>query len=104
MTRDRLTAEVHAFVLARDLACVLYKFDRTHICADRWGRSHSPYDLSKLTVDHVKAEPMMGRRAPSEPASMVAMCWMGNVRGPSKAVRLAERSYLASLYPETVPA
>jgi hypothetical protein len=93
-----VTAELHARVLRRDTACFIYLYvDRQHICADRWNRSHSPYELAKLTVDHVKDEPMMGVRAPDDERHLVAMCWRGNVGVPSKAVRAAEREYLAAL-------
>lgn len=96
---DTVTAAVHAQVLARDGVCFLYRLDARHICRDRWGRSHGPGDRIRLTVDHVKDDPAMGKRAPSDLAHLVAMCWAGNVGGPSKAIRQAEREYLASLYP-----
>jgi hypothetical protein len=97
--RDRVTPAVHAAVLARDLQCFAYRMDRRHICKDAWGRSHSPYDLSRLTLDHVKDAPALGKRAPSDMLHLVAMCAGTNIGVPSKAIRQAEREYLAGLYP-----
>ena len=100
--RDRVSPTLHAFVVRRD-GCILYHFDKTHICRNAFGRSHGPFDYPKLTVDHVhEGYGMMGKRAPSTERTMTGMCWAGNVRGPSKAVRAAQRTYLASLYPTAV--
>lgn len=93
--KDRVTSELHAAVLVRDRACFLSKMDAGHSCRDQWGNPHAPTDLAMLTLDHVKDAPRMGKRAPSDLAHLVAMCWAGNVGVPSKAVREAERAYLA---------
>lgn len=99
MRRDAVTAKVRREVLDRDGICFGARIDPRHICADQWGLSHLSTRQDLLTVDHVKEAGMMGRRAPSDPAHLVAMCWWLNTRPPSKEVREAERSYLASLYP-----
>ena len=92
--RDLVTPAVRAYVLLRDKRCFLAKIEEGHLCRDRWGRQHDSDDLERLTLDHVKDGPMMGRRAPSDPAHLVALCYSENVRGPSKVTRAAERSYL----------
>ncbi len=92
-----MEAGLHDAVMLRDGECFLHKLDSAHVCRDRWGRTHSPYALDLLTLDHVKDHAMMGRRAPSDQWHLVAMCWAGNVGGPSREERQAERSYLAAL-------
>ena len=85
---------VRDYVLRRDRCCFLYRLDDTHVCYDQWGNVHKPNNLSLLTVDHVKDGLMMGLRAPSDAAHLVAMCHRGNVAVPSREVRAAEREYL----------
>jgi len=97
MRPDRVTPEVRAQVMRRDGYCFLYRLDRYHECRNVWGDPHDPRDWSKLTLDHVKDRPMLGRRAPSDVHHLVAMCWAGNVGVPSREVREAERAYLAML-------
>jgi hypothetical protein len=98
--KDPVTPEVREEVLRRDRRCFLSRIEPSHQCRDAWGTPHSPFDLDRCTLDHVKREARMGRRAPSDPAHLLAMCASANVGVPSKAVREAERSYLAELYPE----
>lgn len=78
--------------------CFLARLSTTHVCHDQWGRWHASTDLDKLTVDHVHDDGgMMGKRAPSDPQHLVAMCAIGNVGGPSRGVRQAERAYLLTV-------
>ena len=102
-TGEGVTEDIRRAVLARDQACFIWRLDRHHVCKDRWGREHSPYETWRLSLDHVKDEPRMGKRAPSDMAHLVAMCYQGNVKVPSKEVRQAERDYLAGL-PDPAPA
>lgn len=89
---------VRSAVLQRDGQCLMYRFDRKHICRDTWGRSHAPWALDKLTLEHVHEDyGMMGKRAPSTPSSMVALCHAANVGVPSKAARAFFREYLAGV-------
>ena len=92
-----MDAAVRASVLRRDGQCIIAKLhlEPGHICRNRWGTAHAPTDLHQLTVEHVKDHLAMGKRAPSDPAHLVAMCWAGNVGVPSKAMRAAIREYLA---------
>jgi len=94
---DPVTTEVRAFVLARDRGCVAAKLDRQHECRDMWGNPHAPGDLARLTLEHVKDELRMGRRAPSDSAHLVALCYGANVGVPSKEVRTALRAYLRTI-------
>lgn len=95
--KDPVTPETHAAVLVRDRACVLSKRDPEHVCRDQWGNRHDPDDLARLSLEHVKSELRAGRRAPSDPAHLVAMCHGANLAVPSKAEREWMRGYLASV-------
>lgn len=97
---DRVTPELRAEVLRRDGACILYLLDQRHVCRDAWNVSHSPFATHKLSIEHVKDEPRMGVRGPSDLAHCVAMCYAANVAVPSKDQRVAIRAYLRGLYPE----
>lgn len=94
--RDPVKPEVRSMVILRDGTCILYRLDLAHICRDKWGEQHNPHDLERLTIEHVKDQPRMGKRAPSDPGHLVAMCWQGNVGVPSKTQRAAIRAYLES--------
>lgn len=83
-------------VLERDRRCVLFDLDPDHVCRDRWGQLHMPDARHLLTVEHVKSDLRMGRRAPDDMDHLVAMCWAGNVGVPSKEQRAKIRAYLAS--------
>jgi hypothetical protein len=93
----RVTPELRRFVLERDGCCILLRLYPTHRCRDIWGEYHDPRDLDRLTIEHVKDAPMMGKRAPSDPAHMVALCGYANVAVPSKGDRRAMRAYLATV-------
>ncbi len=87
-----MTAEVRALVLARDRGCVAPGLGATDPCRDRWGW---PGQLGDLTLDHVKDAPRMGRRAPSDPAHLVALCWWHHLGGWATSHRPDLREYLA---------
>lgn len=109
---DTVTPEVARIVFERDRECFLHKLDPTHACRDAFGHAHSSFDVSRLTLDHVREKPRIGeltshfaakrgaKRAPSDPAHLVAMCALGNVGCPSRDVRDAERAYLAAIHRE----
>lgn len=84
-------------VLDRDRVCFMYRLDPSHRCFDQWGRQHEPDDRSRLTLDHVKVKPRLGRKADDVADQLVAMCFRENDRPPSKATRIAERAYLDAL-------
>lgn len=94
---DPVTPELHAAVLVRDRACLLSKIEPDHLCRDQWGSPHAAGDLARLTVEHVKDQPRMGRRAPSDMAHLVALCAAANIGVPSKGQREAFRAYLRAV-------
>ena len=89
-----VNSELRRAVLQRDQCCILLRLDPDHRCRDRWGEYHDPRDLDKLTIEHVKTERMMGKKAPTDLAHLVAMCAYANVAVPSRATRDAIRQYL----------
>lgn len=93
---DPVTPALRDEVLRRDGGCVVALIEPEHVCRDRWGTPHAASDRSKLTLEHVKDELRMGRRAPSDAAHLVALCYGANVGVPSKELRAALRSYLAT--------
>lgn len=92
-----MTPEVHAAVLKRDGGCLMAKIEQGHVCRDRWGVPHAPDRLELLSLEHVKDDSMMGRRAPSDMSHLVALCHGANVGVPSKEQRDSFRSYLAKV-------
>ena len=95
---SRVTPELHAAVLIRDKACLLSRIEPDHLCRDTWGNPHAAGDLAKLSVEHVHdGYGMMGKRAPSDMAHLVALCAAANVGVPSKAQRAAFRAYLRAV-------
>lgn len=95
---DKVTPEEREFVLRRDGECVLFKRDPSHRCSFM-GTEHRPGDIKRLTMEHVKDAPMMGKRAPSDRKHMVALCLDANVRVPSRVEREWMRAYLAEMNP-----
>lgn len=63
MSRDRVTPGVALAVFTRDQGCVAPRLGGSFM--DCWGRN---------TIAHVKDEPRMGRRAPSDPAHLATVC------------------------------
>ena len=89
-----MNRDLRRAVLERDKYCILLRLDPDHRCRDRWGEYHDPRNLDKLTIEHVKLEPMMGKKAPTDLAHLVAMCAYANVAVPSRVTRDAIRQYL----------
>ncbi len=97
LTPDPVTPEVREAVLRRDRGCVLALLQPlSHSCRDAWGNYHSMWDQDVLTLEHVKdADALsMGKRAPSDPQHLVALCAHANIGVPSKAQRAMLRQYL----------
>src|SRR5262245_14194837 len=98
MRADGVTPELRDRVLRRDARCFASRLDFNHVCRDAWGVAHMPYDVQRLTLDHVHDEGgTIGKRAPSDEYHLVAMCAALNIAGPSRRVREAEREYLRRL-------
>lgn len=92
--RDPVTGDLHREVILRDGECLAARLGFVHECSDRNGYRHASTDLDRLTVEHVKDESRMGKRAPSDAAHLVALCYSRNVAVPSRAMREAFRAYL----------
>lgn len=61
--RDPVTPDLRAAVLERDMGCVAPRLDR-----------HAGPCQGVLTLDHVKDQPRMGVRAPSDERHLVTVC------------------------------
>ena len=90
MRKDPVTAEVAALVLRRDRGMCL---------APLLDLSQSGTCSGHLTFDHVRDQAMMGKRAPSDLAHLVTLCWfhhLGSRAGANWATshRDALRTYL----------
>ena len=81
--RDPVTPALRLAVLERDQGCVARQLGAD--AAD----CRSP-----LTLDHVKDQPMMGKRAPSDAAHLVTLCWPHHLDGWATAHRPELRAYL----------
>lgn len=104
MRADPVTAELRREVLGLDAyRCVAHRIavlsgEPIDACADRWGnRQNGGGRLPEqvLTLDHVKDQPRMGKRAPSDVRHLVTICWHHHLNGWATAHRPALRSYLA---------
>lgn len=91
---DKVTPAVALEVLNRDSGCIAPRLGGTTM--DCFGRNR---------LEHVKDEPRMGRRAPSDPAHLVTLCEghtetgmrAGYVWATDKRNREAMREYLRAL-------
>lgn len=92
MRRDPVTASLRLAVLARDGGCVAVTLGEPP--ADCAGR---------LTLDHVKDQPRMGKRAPSDERHLVTLCWAHHLEsGWATSHRPELRAYLGRLHDEAV--
>ena len=96
---DPVTPELHDEVVARDLrfagGCVAKFLDDRHKCTDRWGQSCSANYLGALTLDHVQdGYGRMGKRAPSDRAHLVTLCYHAHLLGWATRNRPLLREYL----------
>lgn len=96
-------------VFARDgykcMAPVLDPTQRSEDCRNRWGdpirrQFAGAYDPEGLTLNHVKMQPMMGKKAPDDEAHLITVCWFHGVQGwelSRRAISLM-RAYLRQRY------
>jgi hypothetical protein len=84
--RDPVTPAVRLAVLTRDGGCVAVELGEDAAACQ-----------SPLTLDHVKDQPMMGKRAPSDAAHLVTLCWFHHLEGWATAHRPILREYLESV-------
>jgi hypothetical protein len=83
--RDPVTPQLREAVLRRDGGCVA---SRACSCIASGNCS------GRLTLDHVKDQPMMGKRAPSDRRHLVTLCWHHHLDGWATAHRPELRAYL----------
>ena len=83
---DPVSPELRLAILERDRGCVAVKLGADY--AGCHGR---------LTLDHVKSQPMMGKRAPSDPAHLLALCEAHHLDGWATSHRPALREYLRAV-------
>jgi hypothetical protein len=96
---DPVTPELRRLIFHRDRQCVAAILDRGHQCRDQWGEPCDPHDERALTIEHVKSEPMMGKRAPSDTRHLVVLCHDANtVSMWGSAHRDLLRAYLAGCH------
>ncbi len=84
---DPVTPELRLEVLTRDGGCVAVRLgEPPWLCA------------GPLTLDHVKDQPRLGKRAPSDPAHLVSLCAAHHLEtGWATSHRPELRAYLASV-------
>ena len=82
-----MTPDVRVAVLERDQGCVAVLLDADPGTCD-----------GRLTLDHVKDQPRMGKRAPSDAAHLVTLCERHHLwSGWATSHRPALRQYLRSV-------
>jgi hypothetical protein len=79
--------------------CVQAKIDPSHECRTVFGKPHRADDLAMLTLEHVKDDLMMGKRAPDDLDHLVALCGLLNNQPPAKEQRENFRAYLDRVNP-----
>ena len=85
--KDPVTAELRQAVFERDRGCVAGQFIGSPVQAVMC--------RGPLTLDHVKSEPRMGVRAPSDMAHLVTLCtWHHLESGWATSHRPELRAYL----------
>jgi len=89
-------------VIERDMdeygnPCVAPRLGAKDGCADRWGRPIWVAEERAITLDHVRDQPMMGKRAPSDPHHLVSLCWHHHLDGWATSHRPLLREYLAGV-------
>lgn len=99
MRADAVTPELRDEVFGLDgYRCVAPRLGAAELCRNRWGApiiATGRMPLSALTLDHVKTQPMMGKRAPSDVKHLVTLCWHHHLDGWATANRPALREYIA---------
>lgn len=96
---DKVTPELHAYILDRDRECIAFIVDPTHQCMTRFRQPHKPDDRRKLSLDHVHDAATSGVRAKSDKYHLVAACGWANNEGWCSAHREDERDYLRQKEP-----
>ena len=86
--KDPVTPELRQAVLERDRGCI------AHL---RLGLDPTGPCYGRLTLDHVRDQPMMGKRAPSDMAHLVTLCEHHHLDGWATSHRPELRAYLEAV-------
>ena len=104
--KDPVTPSTAELVFERDgYACVAPRLGATDPCLDRWGRPvvegrwPGGQPRQALTLHHVKDFLMMGKRAPSDPAHLLTLCWGHHMNGWATSHMPEAREYLRGFEP-----
>jgi hypothetical protein len=101
MRADGVTPALRQEVLERDgFRCVAPRIAgvAAGYCRNRWNDTvitSGRYPEFALTLDHVKDQPRMGKRAPSDRKHLVTLCWHHHLNGWATAHRPELRAYIA---------
>ena len=87
--KDPVTPEMRQAVLERDGGCVA-----PWLCFETGAEAACS---GRLTLDHVREQPMMGKRAPSDMAHLVTLCEHHHLDGWATSHRPELRAYLESV-------
>jgi len=98
--RDPVTSELREAVFARDTRALYpygIEFGSGPLCvAPMLSFECGPCD-GPATLDHVKDQPRMGKRAPSDAAHLVTLCWHHHLDGWATSHRPELRVYLRAV-------
>lgn len=94
--RDPVTPALRAQVLRRDGGCLAPYLGAPDGCRSAGGYPLPATSLD-LELDHVRDAPMMGKRAPSDTAHLVALCHRHHQGGWATRNRPLLRRYLAAV-------
>ena len=93
--KDPVSADTVSAVLVRDRGCVAAQIDPDHECRSALGYPHRWDDLAQMTMEHVKDQPRLGVRAPSDIGHLIALYHAANLYwGPTH--REEERAWIAA--------
>jgi hypothetical protein len=104
--RRPLPADLRARIYERDdWRCVAPKLGAEDACRDFSGHiivwpprsGIVGYIAHCLTLDHVKDQPMLGKRAPDDAEHLATLCWHHHLEGWATAHRPELRTYLAEV-------
>lgn len=94
--KDPVTPELRRYVLNRDGGCMAQWLGAPTGCRDTGGYPLPMLSLD-LELDHVRDQPMIGKRAPSDPIHLVALCHHHHQGGWATRNRPLLRSYLVAV-------
>lgn len=76
--------------------CVAPRLGAEDACLDLFGEPLNPAVSGQLTLDHVKDQPMLGKRAPDDEDHLVTLCWHHHLNGWATAHRPDLRRWIVS--------